>query len=77
MTIKNAGYELNTETASEAQVNLASNLDTVTHTRNGIIDKKLLSCRTITEVSALPPLTNPRIGAIELAPQTLLTPELQ
>ena len=47
LTINNAGYELNTATASYAQGNLMSNPDTVTHTSNGIFDQKLFSCWTI------------------------------
>ena len=45
-----------------------SNLDTFTHASNIILDKKLLSCRTIGELSAVPLPTNP----IVLAPQTLI-----
>ena len=47
MTINNTGYELNIATPSDAQVDLAINPDTVTHTSNGVLDQKLLSCQTI------------------------------
>ena len=47
MTINSIIYELNTATVSDAQVDLAINPDTVTHTSNGIIDQKLLSIQTI------------------------------
>ena len=36
-----------------------------------------MSCRTIREVSVLPPMTNQRIGAIKMAPQTLLMSAVQ
>ena len=39
LTIKNVGYELNTVTASDAQGNLTSDPNTVTHTSNGIWTK--------------------------------------
>ena len=39
MKMNDVGYELNTTTKSDAQVNITSNLDTVTHTINGIIDQ--------------------------------------
>ena len=58
MTIKNVGYELHTATVSDAQVNLVSDPDIVTLTSNRIIDQKLLSCRTIREVSILTPPTS-------------------
>ena len=76
-TKKNVGYELNTLTTSDAQVGLASDSDTVTHTSNGISDHKLLSFWTIREVSFLPPPTKLSIDAIELAPQTLMTTAAQ
>ena len=60
-TINDARYELNTVTASDAQVDPVRNPDTVTNTSNGIIDQKLLRCRTIGEVSTLPPPTKLRI----------------
>ena len=69
--IKNAGYRINKATASDTQGNLTSDLDTVTHTSNGILDQKLLSFQTIREVSVLNPLTNP---TIRLTSQTLLMP---
>ena len=77
MAINDVGYELNIATVSNAQVHLTSDPDTVTHTSNRILDQKVLICRTIGEVSVLPPPTNPRVSAIELVPQTLLTPEVQ
>ena len=77
LKINNAGYELNTPTTSNAQGNLTSNPDTVTHTSGGILDQKLLNCQTIGEVSVLPPLTNPRIDEIRLVPQTLLMPAVK
>ena len=40
MTMNDVVHELSTATASGAQVDLASNPDTVTHTRNVIIDQK-------------------------------------
>ena len=43
MTINDVGYELNTETTSEAHVELASNPDVINHTKNGITHKNLLS----------------------------------
>ena len=39
MKMNDVGYELNTTTKSDAQVNITRNLDTVTHTINGIIDQ--------------------------------------
>ena len=68
MAINDVGYELNIATVSNAQVHLTSNPDTVTHTSNRILDQKVLICRTIGEVSVLPPPTNPRVSAIELVP---------
>ena len=38
MKINDVRYELNIETMSDSQVDLASDSDTVTHTSNGIID---------------------------------------
>ena len=75
--IKNVGYDLNTATARDAKFNLVLDPDTVTHTSNVIMDQKLLSCRSIQEVSVSPPPTKSRIAAIELAPQTLLMPVVQ
>ena len=69
MTKNEAGYELNTVTASDAQVNLASNPDTFTHTSNRVLYQKSLSCQTNGEDSVLPPPTNPRIVAVGLATQ--------
>ena len=72
LTINNAEYyESNTATASDAQGNLTSDLETVTCTSNRIFDQKLLSFRTI---PVLPPSTKPGIMAIILTPLTLLTP---
>ena len=70
-------YDLNTATASEILVDFLSDPDTVTHTRKRIMDQKLLSFRTIREVSVLPTPAKPRIPAIKLAPQTLLTLVMQ
>ena len=70
-TINDAVYELNTATASDTQGDLPRNLDTVTHTSNVILDQKLLSFRTIREVSVLP---QPKNSMIRVTPQTLLTP---
>ena len=39
LTINNAGYELNTAAATDAQGNITSDSDTVTHTSNGILDE--------------------------------------
>ena len=47
LKINDPGYELNTVTVSDAQGNLTSNLDIVTHTRNIILYQKLLSFRNI------------------------------
>ena len=44
MTINDAGHELNTATVSDEQGNIMRSPDTVTHTRNGILDQKLLNC---------------------------------
>ena len=70
LTINNTGYELNTATASDAQGDLTSDPDIVTHTSNVILDQNILSCQTYGEVSVLPPPTNP---TIILTPQILLT----
>ena len=44
LTINNAEYyELNTATASDAQGDLTSDPETVTHTSNGIFEQKILS----------------------------------
>ena len=71
LTINDAGYDLNKVTASDTQGDLARNPDTVTHTSDGpdtfthtssgILDQKLLSGRTIREVSVFPPPTKPTI----------------
>ena len=74
LKINNSGCELNTATVSDAQGDLESNPDTVTNTSNRIFDQKIFSCRTIREVSVLPPTTNLIIDAIILAPPTLLMP---
>ena len=70
LTINNAGYELKKSTASDAQGNLMSNQDTVTHTSNGILDETLLRYRTIGEFPVHPLPANP----IALTSQTLMTP---
>ena len=76
MTINNAGCEFNAATASDKQFKFASDTDTVNNTINIITHKKLLSSWAIwiqhEEVYDLPPKTKPRIGAIELKPQTLM-----
>ena len=82
LTINDAGYELNKATASDSQVGITSNPDTVAHTSSGtdtvtytsneVQDDTLLSCGTIRRVSALPPPENP----ILLAPQMLMTPDM-
>ena len=60
---------------SDAQGNLASNPETVTHTRNGNFEQTLLSYWTIL---TLPPPMNPGIDqvivGIKFTPQTLMTP---
>ena len=65
MKINNVGYELNTATASDAQVEFLSNKDKFTHTSNGITRQTLLNSRTISighkEVSVFTPPTNPSI----------------
>ena len=81
LTINDAGYELNKETANDAQGDLTGNPgtdthtskgpDTVTQTSNRILDQNILSRRTIREVSVLPPPINP---TIRLKPQMLMTP---
>ena len=43
LKINDSGYKLNTATAGDAQGNLTSNPDTVTHTINKFLDQKLLS----------------------------------
>ena len=63
-TIKDVGYELNTATASDIKFDLASDLNTDTHTRNRIMDQELLSFWTIGEVSFLPLPTKLNIAAI-------------
>ena len=67
-TIKNSRYELNIATASDAKGDLTSNPFTVTHTSNGILEQKLLSCWTIREVFILPNPTNPMIYTTGLMP---------
>ena len=56
---------------------LQSDIDTVTHTSNRILDQNLLSFRNIGEVSVLPPMMNLSISVIILNPQTLMTPMMQ
>ena len=74
LTINESRYELNTATVSGAQGDLTINLDTVTHTSNGISDQKLLSCWTIGEVSIFTPQMKP---TLRLMPQNLLTPTVK
>ena len=72
LTINDAKYnESNTATVNDAQVNLTSNLETVTHTSNGICKQKLLSYQTIPVFTLS---TNPKIEVIRLTLQMLLTP---
>ena len=72
LTIDDAEYfESNTATASDAQGNLTSHPETVTHASNIIFEQKLLSCRTI---PILPPPTNLGIASIILPPPMLVKP---
>ena len=68
-------YESNIATASDAQVNITSNPEKVTHTSNGNFEQKLLSYQTI---PVLPLPTNLGIDQgileIRLMPQTLMKP---
>ena len=81
MTINDIIYGLNTATASDIQVEFASDLDRSTHTNNGITYQHLLSIRMISiwhkEVSVLPTMMTPRICTIVMAPQTLKLPAVQ
>ena len=77
MTINHAGYELNTVTASDTQVDIESNQEKVTHTNNENIDQTLLRSRTIREVSVSPIPKEPMIGKIEMAASTLMMPAVQ
>ena len=71
LKMNDSRYELNKATSIDAQGNLMSNTytvthtsnypDTVTHNINKIWDQKLLSGRTIGEVSVLPPPKNQRL----------------
>ena len=67
MTINNVGYELNTATASDAQIYFASNPDKSTHTSNGDNYQTLLSIRTISicheDISGLSLHTDPKISS--------------
>ena len=67
MTIHDDLYELNTETASDAQVKFSINPDKSAYTSDGITHQKLLSSRTIgifnEYIYVLPPPTYPQIGA--------------
>ena len=66
-TIDDVGYDLNTETKSDAQVEFARDPSKTTHTSNGITHQKLLSSRKIRicheDISVFPPLTDMGIGA--------------
>ena len=64
LTINDGEYELNTAIASNSQGDLTINPEKFTHTRNGILNKTLLSCRNIKEVSGLHSPKNP----VTLAP---------
>ena len=72
LKINDAGYDLNTATMSDAQDNITSYIDTVTHTSNIIVHQTLLIFWTIGEVSVLTTPTNLMIAAIRLAQWTLL-----
>ena len=75
LTINDAKYyQSKTATESDAQVNLTSDPETVTHTSNGIFEQKILCCRTI---PVLTPPMNPGLLAIRLTPSTLLTPVMK
>ena len=74
LTINYSGYELNTATASDAHGDLMSDPDTVTHTRNRILDQKILIFRTIEKISVFPPPMNP---TIRLKPQTMIMPAVK
>ena len=74
MSINEDVYQLNPTAASDTKVDLTRDPDTVTHTRNVILDHTLLICRTIREVYFLPLLTKPSKYTIIMIPQTLLTP---
>ena len=60
MTINDVRYELNNATASDAQVEFASDPDEIIHTSNGDTHKKLLRRRMIgicnKDISVLAPL---------------------
>ena len=64
MTINNVGYELNTATVSDVQVDLASNPDTITQTSNGMIDQKYLVTGPSEKSISSPPLMNHKIVVI-------------
>ena len=76
LTINNAKYyKSHTATASDAQGDITCNPETVTHTRNGNFEQKLLSYRTIPVLS--PPI-NPEVdqGIVEIkfTPPMILMP---
>ena len=58
-TINNTGYELNRATINDAQGNITSYPDTVTHISNRILDKTLLSGWTSGKVPVQPSPANP------------------
>ena len=75
LTVNDAKYyQSKTATESDAQVNLTSDPETVTHTSNGIFEQIILSCRTI---PILTPPMNPGLLAIRLTHPTLLTPAMK
>ena len=67
MTINDVGYELNTSTASDAQVKFARDPDTITCISNVINHQKLLSSRTTgvfhKDISVFLIPMDPKIGA--------------
>ena len=92
MKINFVGYKLNSATASDAQVEFASDPDGITHNSNGITHQNLLSSWMIEirhkEVSVLSPPMDPRIDennqlalsistGIKQAPHMLNFPALQ
>ena len=70
LIINDAVYVLNKATASDAQGDIKSDPDTVTHTSNGILDGKSLSVRAIGEVPVQSPPENP----VLLVSKKMMTP---
>ena len=68
-------YESNTANASDTQCDITRITETVTHTRNGNFEQKILSNRTIpVVVLTMIPMIDQSIPPIAMTPQTLLTP---